>query len=81
MKCPNCGSERIRTTTHTSTNTVVTEDYQGYGFCRGVLGWLVFGPIGLLCGLCGMGDGKRRTDVYTNRKDDHVCLDCGRRFS
>lgn len=51
MKCPVCGSE----------NVVILSDQnqKGYSFCNGLLGYICCGgPIGLLCGLFGMGETK-----------------------
>lgn len=47
MICPRCGS----------TNTIILqqENRRGYGFCKGILGYLCLGVPGLLCGLLGMG--------------------------
>lgn len=64
MRCPHCGS----TMCHVITET----DYKGFGFIRGCLGWLIFGPIGILCGMCGMGKGRQRS--YW------VCDSCRHRF-
>lgn len=80
MRCPNCGSDHVQAYTNTTTNTTVHENVKGYGICKGVLGWMIFGPMGWLCGLCGMGKGRTRTDVTTRHKTRYVCLDCGRKF-
>lgn len=81
MRCPDCGSDRTKTYTNTTTNTVVHENIKGYGVCKGVLGWAIFGPVGFLCGLCGMGKGRTRTDVTTHHDTKYICLDCGRKFN
>jgi len=62
--CPKCGSTNIQATTEGET--------QGFGAGKGCLGLLLFGPIGFLCGLCGMGKGK------TNAI--RMCMACGKKF-
>lgn len=64
MKCPKCGSENVQYATKTS----------GGGFSAGdsCLGYLLLGPLGLLCGACGSG---------TTTEEFWVCRDCGNRFS
>lgn len=72
MRCPKCGNDQcqIITTTNTESHT------QGYGFGKGCCGYIVFGPIGWLCGLCGMGKGRTisTTAMYW------VCPHCGKKF-
>lgn len=63
-KCPKCGSSNIQ---------VVTEgESKGFGAGKGCLGTILFGPIGFLCGLCGMGKGKTRAI--------RMCAACGKKF-
>ncbi len=64
MKCPKCGSENVQYATKMS----------GGGFSAGdsCLGYLLLGPLGLLCGACGSG---------TTTEEFWVCRDCGNRFS
>lgn len=50
MKCPQCGSENVVLLTD--------QQQQGFGFCKSILGYICLGPIGLICGLCGMGKTK-----------------------
>lgn len=63
MKCPNCGSERIQYSTHTKGG--------GFSFFDSCCGFLIFGPLGLLCGSCGSGV---TTDEFW------ICQDCGKKF-
>lgn len=72
MNCPNCGSENIQALSEVTTDT----DIKGYGCCKGGIGYLIFGPIGFLCGLCGMGKGRSRNSVETI----WMCRDCGNKF-
>jgi len=64
MKCPSCGGTKIQPVSETK--------IKGYGAGKGCCGAILFGPIGLLCGLCGMGKGKSRIAW--------VCCDCGKQF-
>ena len=67
MRCPRCGSENC-----SILNESVTSG-SDYGVCKGVCGWAIFGPIGLLCGLCGEGSTTRNTNYW-------VCNTCGRKW-
>lgn len=63
MICPNCESENCNfiSQTHTSSGS----------FADGCCGFILFGPIGILCGLCGKD---------TTTKEFWVCNDCGCKF-
>jgi hypothetical protein len=63
-KCPKCGSTNIQATAEGTS--------KGFGVGKGCLGVILFGPLGFLCGLCGMGKGK------TNAV--RMCLSCGKTF-
>lgn len=76
MICPKCGSNRV--ISQTLTDTEVTEKTKGFGCFKACLGYLIFDVWGILCGLCGMGKGKRKTT--TKSKVVNVCQDCGYRF-
>lgn len=65
LKCPNCGSARLQFVTHTKT--------QGVSIGDSCCGYILLGPLGLLCGLCGAGS--------SETKEGWVCLDCGHRFT
>jgi len=64
MQCPRCGGTNIQ--------YVTESDSQGFGFGKGCCGYILFGPLGLLCGLCGMGKGT----TYTY----WICKNCGNKF-
>ena len=64
MKCPKCGSENIQFATRTSGSPFSTSD--------SCCGFLLLGPLGILCGLCG-------SDVST--EEFWVCRDCGKKFT
>ena len=68
MVCPRCGSMYVQALTE------VESDIKGYGCCKGLIGYLILGPIGWLCGLCGMGEGRTTTRVLW------VCNSCGHKF-
>ncbi len=72
MNCPGCGSHNVLPVSEVRSHT----NYRGYGCCKGAVGAILFGPIGWLCGLCGMGKGSSTT-VTTIL---WVCSDCGRKF-
>ncbi len=58
MRCPKCGSENTEILSSTET--------KGFGAGKGILGLICFGPIGLICGLCGMGKSKTEHIIYCN---------------
>lgn len=64
MKCPKCGSENIQFATRTSGSSFSAAD--------SCCGFLLLGPLGILCGLCG-------SDVST--EEFWVCRDCGKKFT
>lgn len=65
MTCPKCGNPYMQAMSESDTDT------KGFGAGKGCLGYLLFGPIGLLCGLCGMGESRTHTRSYW------VCNQCG----
>lgn len=67
VKCPKCGASGC-----------VPQYKQnvsggGYGCCQGVLGSLILGPLGLLCGMCGR-------SVKTTNNLVWICPKCGHEF-
>ena len=64
MKCPKCGCENIQFATRTSGSSFSAAD--------SCCGFLLLGPLGILCGLCG-------SDVST--EEFWVCRDCGKKFT
>lgn len=64
-KCPRCGSDNV---------TVLVERHtENFDLCSGILGTVCFGPIGLLCGICGAGGEQKRISC--------TCNDCGAHFN
>ena len=64
MRCPNCNSERIQFGTNTKSS--------GFSDGNACCGFLLMGPLGLLCGLCGSD---------TSTEEFWICQDCGNKFS
>ena len=64
MKCPKCGSEKIQFGSSTSGG--------GFSFSNSCCGYIMLGPLGLLCGACGSG---------TSTEEFWICQDCGNKFS
>ena len=67
MKCPKCGSENCQIIT--SMHTEGTD----YSAPAAICGWLLAGPVGLLCGFCT--DGKQ-----THTESYWVCQTCGQKW-
>lgn len=63
MICPKCGSENVQFSTNTSGG--------GYKAGSGCCGYMILGPLGLLCGACG--SGSTTTEFW-------ICNQCGHRF-
>lgn len=63
MRCPNCQSE--------NTQFITNSTSKGPSFFRGCCGWLIFGPMGILCSFCGI---KAETEEYW------ICNSCGSKF-
>lgn len=64
LKCPKCGSEDVQFATSTSTSGISAGD--------ACCGYMLLGPLGLLCGLAGAG--KSTTSEFW------VCHSCGAKF-
>lgn len=67
MVCPKCGSENCGIINE------VREKGRDYYGGRGCLGYLIFGPVGLLCGLCGKGRQTKNINYW-------VCNNCGKKW-
>lgn len=71
LRCPNCQSWDVLPVTETKTDV----SGGGYGFGKGCCGWILLGPLGLLCGMCGSKvKSQSHTTVFW------VCRDCGHKF-
>lgn len=64
VKCPKCGSEHVQFATNTSGS--------GVSFLDSCCGFILLGPLGLLCGTIGSG---------AHTEEFWICHDCGHRFS
>ena len=64
MKCPKCGSENVQFATSTSGG--------GFSFGNACCGYILAGPLGILCGACGS---SVQTDEFW------ICHNCGNRFT
>ncbi len=72
---PNCKSTVLTPIVETATNT--TTSGGGYSGAKGCLGYLLFGPCGLLCGNCG---NSRTTTTQSTNRTYWVCQQCGNKF-
>ncbi|MFO7968895.1 MAG: hypothetical protein ACQERX_00425 [Bacillota bacterium] len=61
VRCPNCNSKKI---------AYLTKESDGFSGSNACCGYIIFGPLGLLCGLSG------KRESLTLRK----CMDCGHEF-
>lgn len=68
VHCPKCGGTHCRMTTQTKT------DVTPFGIGDACCGFILLGPLGILCGLCGMGSSTETKTVW-------ICDDCGKKFS
>ena len=67
IRCPKCGGMNCQIINETFTKG------KDYGAGKGCLGFLCFGPIGLICGACGKGK-------QMNTNNFSYCPDCGNKF-
>lgn len=67
MVCPNCGSENCQIINEVSTTG------KDFSASQGCCGAVLFGPIGLLCGLCGQGKQTKNNQFW-------VCNGCGNKW-
>ena len=68
LHCPKCKSEKIQALTET--------DVQGgYQAGRGCLGYLLFGPLGFLCGALG-----KKAKITSTNNTMFVCMECGFKY-
>ena len=67
MECPKCGNVYLQSTTETTTKG------KDFSATQGCCGAILFGPIGLLCGMCGQGRQYKSTTYW-------LCPNCGNKF-
>ena len=84
MVCPKCGSSNIQVVNQQTVKGKITDTRhnKGFGWCKGCFMTCVIGPLGWLCGLCGMGKtkGKFKDNRKYSNKIVYCCLDCGKQF-
>ena len=71
MRCPQCKSNNLQVTVETTTST----SGGGYSGSKGCLGFLLLGPLGLLCG-----SGGKKVKVDTTNTNWWICQKCGHKF-
>lgn len=69
--CPMCGSNELQAVLES--NTIGSGG--GYKVGSGCLGYLLLGPLGLLCGACGSNQ-----TIRTENKSYWICSGCGNKF-
>lgn len=69
--CPKCQSQKLQTIIESNTEGTGG----GYGAGKGCFGYLLLGPLGLLCGACGS-----KAKITTTNKTHFMCMDCGNKF-
>jgi len=71
IRCPKCESQNLQVTLETTT----TSSGGGYSGAKGCLGFLLLGPLGLLCG-----SGGKKVSSSTEHKNFWICMKCGHKF-
>ncbi len=71
MVCPQCGNRDLQVTNEVNTTTSGSNFSAG----QGCLGYLLFGPLGILCGSCG-----KSQHVNTTNTTYWICPKCGEKF-
>lgn len=69
--CPQCGHEELQVVNESNVHTTG----KNYSAGKGCLGYLLLGPLGLLCGSCGQGKKTQTTNTTY-----WVCPKCGKKF-
>lgn len=67
MKCSRCGSENCQVINET------TSKGKDVSASKGCCGYMLLGPIGLLCGVCGKGKQLKNNNYW-------VCNNCGNKW-
>ena len=67
LLCPKCGSDDL--------TCVTDQKLSGKGFsgAKGCCGYIILGPIGILCGACGKGQKLETSQAF-------ICKTCGNKF-
>ena len=75
LHCPKCKSTDLQCMV--SNQTTVSSTGGGYGVGKGCLGYLLLGPLGLLCGACGS---KQKITSENHQSTFWACKSCGEKF-
>ena len=71
LYCPICRLNKLQAIVESS----VEGKGGGYGIGKGCIGYLLLGPLGLLCG--GIGS---KSKIETKHKNFFMCMSCGKKF-
>lgn len=66
--CPKCGGTHLQAVNESNTTG------GGFSAGKGCCGYILLGPLGVLCGACG-------SKTRTTNKTFFVCMDCGNKFA
>ncbi|MCD8025690.1 MAG: hypothetical protein LUF33_01820 [Clostridiales bacterium] len=69
--CPQCGNRDLQVQTITD----VKSEGKNFSGTKGCLGYILFGPLGLLCGSCG-----QKEKITTTNSTYWTCPKCGKKF-
>lgn len=69
--CPKCGHKDLQVINETDVKTTG----KNYSSGQGCLGYMLFGPLGFLCGSCGQGQ-----KTTTTNTTYWMCPKCGKKF-
>ena len=67
MQCPKCGSDNCQVITETTT------EGKDFSASKGCCGWLLAGPVGILCGFCTKGKQIHSESFW-------ICNNCGTKW-
>lgn len=67
MVCPRCGNRNLQIINETTTTG------KDFSASKGCCGYILLGPIGVLCGLCGEGKQIKSRNYW-------ICNNCGNKF-
>lgn len=68
IQCPVCGGKHLQAVSETNTTG------GGYNAGNGCCGYILLGPLGILCGACG-------SQTKTTNRTFFICMDCGHKFA
>ncbi len=77
MRCPKCGSTDCQV--FVTNNVKMHSSTKGFGGGKACCGFMMLGPLGVLCGMCGAG--KSKTWSEEEQKEFWICQNCGSKFT